>query len=240
MSEERIGVLRSNMIRDSMTEHPIEAAILLYSRDLLYYAGISVPSILLVTPQTARLYVRRALDFAREDATVTDIVPDGNLRMVAQQLKTEGLHRSSIGLELDVIPAELFFKIRDELPDGQFVNISPVILSQRMIKDARELELVRVSASMIDKAQKRAREIIREGMNEIEMAAEVEAELRRNRHEGILVNRRFDAYTMYGMIGSGRPLARFTGFANVASGVGLSRAMRISASGARGFRSSAI
>jgi len=129
-----------------------------------------------------------------------------------------------------VIPAELFFKIRDELPDAEFVNVSPLILSQRMIKDSRELELVRISASMIDKAQKRAREIIREGMNEIDMAAEVEAELRRNRHEGILVNRRFDAYTMYGMIGSGKPLARFTGFANVASGVGLSRAMRISAS----------
>jgi len=218
------------MVRHSVVEQAIDAAIFLYSRDLLYYAGVSVPSILLVTPHTARLYVRRALGIARQDSTVHDIVPEGSLQAVARQIRAEKLHRSRIGLELDVIPAELFFKIRDELPSAHFVNISPLVISQRMVKDAQELQFVRVSAAMIDKAQERARQIIREGMNEIEMAAEVEAELRRNRHEGILVNRRFDTYAMYGMIGSGRPLARFSGFANVATGIGLSRAMRISAS----------
>jgi Xaa-Pro aminopeptidase len=66
-------------------------------------------------------------------------------------------------------------------------------------------------------------------MPEIDMAAEIEAELRRNKHEVVLINRRFDAHTFYGMIGSGETLSRFAGFANVASGIGLSRAMRISA-----------
>jgi len=212
-----------------MAEERIEAALLLYSRDLLYYAGVSLPSILLITPRTARLYVRRAFGFAQQDSTVRDMVQDGSLRTVAEQVRSEKLGWSTIGLELDVIPAELFLKIREALPDATFVNVSPLIIAQRMVKDADELKLVRVSASMIDKAQRRALEVIHEGMNEIEMAAEVEAELRRNKHEGILVNRRFDAYTMYGMIGSGEHLTRFAGFANVASGVGLSRAMRISA-----------
>jgi Xaa-Pro aminopeptidase len=99
-----------------------------------------------------------------------------------------------------------------------------------MVKDTEELELVRASASIADKGQKRALDVIREGISEVEMAAEVEAELRRNKHEGILVNRRFDTYAMYGMIGSGDSLTRFAGFANVATGVGLSRSMRISAS----------
>lgn len=225
MSEKRIAALRAGL-----EERSIDAVILLYSRDILYYAGVSVPSILLVTPQTARLYVRRGFELARQDSTLQDIVPDGSLGSVAKQLREEKLDRSRIGLELDVIPAELFFKIQEALPESRFVSVTPIVISQRMVKDADELELVRVSASMIDKAQRRALEVIREGMNEIEMAAEVEAELRRNRHEGILVNRRFDAYTMYGMIGSGENLTRFAGFANVASGIGLSRAMRISAS----------
>jgi Xaa-Pro aminopeptidase len=102
-----------------------------------------------------------------------------------------------------------------------------------MVKDAEELKLVRISAAMADKAQRRALEVIREGITEIEMAAEVEAELRRNQHEGILVNRRFDTYAMYGMMGSGENLSRFAGFANVATGVGLNRSMRISASNRR-------
>ncbi|MBI5116557.1 aminopeptidase P family protein [Candidatus Poribacteria bacterium] len=225
MSEQRINVFRAEMARNS-----IQAAILLYSRDIYYYAGVSVPSILLITHQTARLYVRRAIGFARQDATVSDVVADGSLRSVAEQVRSEELDRLTIGLELDVIPAELFFKIRDALPHAAFVNVSSLIISQRMIKDERELEFVRVSASMIEKGQRRALEVIRDGMDEIEMAAAIEAELRRNKHEGILVNRRFDAYTMYGMIGSGENLTRFAGFANVATGIGLSPAMRISAS----------
>jgi Xaa-Pro dipeptidase len=225
MSDKRIIVLRS-----LMEERSIEATILFYSRDILYYAGVSIPSILLITPQTARLYVRRGLAYAMQDSTIEDIVPDGDLVMVAEQLRVEKLGRSRIGLELDVVPAELFSKIQDKFPEAEFVKVSPLILSQRMVKDEEELELVRVSASMLDKGQSRALETIRGGMTEIEMAAEVEAELRRNKHEGILVNRRFDAYAMYGMIGSGESLTRFAGFANVASGVGLSRAMRISAS----------
>lgn len=225
MSEKRIADLRARM-----EQHSIVAAILLYSRDILYYAGVSIPSILLVTPRTARLYVRRAYGLAQQDSTIGDTVPDGGLGMVVEQLRAEKLHRSQIGLELDVVPAQLFSNIQKALPDASFADISPLIISQRMIKDEDELELVRVSASILDKGQRRALEVIRAGISEVEMAAEVEAELRRNRHEGILVNRRFDAYTMYGMIGSGDSLTRFAGFANVASGVGLSRAMRISAS----------
>ncbi|GAB4347210.1 MAG: Xaa-Pro peptidase family protein [Candidatus Abyssubacteria bacterium] len=224
MSDKRIRDLRV-----AMAARSLEAAVLLYSRDILYYAGVSVPSILLVTPRTARLYVRRAYEFALEDSTISDVAPDGTLKAVTNQLRSEALHRASIGLELDVIPADLFLKIREELPDAAFENVSPLILSQRMVKDDEELALVRISASMTDKAQQRALDAIREGISEVEMAAEIEAELRRNKHEGILVNRRFDAYTMYGMIGSGDSLTRFAGFAKVASGVGLSRAMRISA-----------
>ncbi len=225
MSEKRITGLRARM-----EQHSISAALLLYSRDILYYAGVSIPSILLVTPRTARLYVRRAFGLAQQDSTIDDIVPNGDLGMVVEQLHAEKLHRSRIGIELDVVPVQLFSKIQAALPDASFADVSPLIISQRMVKDEDELELVRVSASMLDKGQRRALEVIREGISEVEMAAEIEAELRRNKHEGILVNRRFDAYTMYGMIGSGDSLTRFAGFANVASGIGLSRAMRISAS----------
>jgi len=225
MSEKRI-----NLLRATMADQSIDAAILLFSRDIYYYSGASAPSVLLVTPKTARLHVRRALDFARQDATIDDIVPDGSLRTVAERLKSEKLDSSKIGLEMDVIPADLFLKIQEGLPDATFVNVTPLIIAQRMVKDTDELEFVRVSASMIDKAQRRALDVIREGVTEVEMAAEVEAELRRNRHEGILVNRRFDTYAMYGMMGSGENLTRYSGFANVATGVGLSPAMRMSAS----------
>ncbi len=225
MSEKRINTLRTKM-----ADRSIGAALLMYSRDVLYYAGVSMPCLLLVMPQTARLYARRAFEFVRQDATIADVVSGGSLPVVAEQVKSDKLDHAKIGIELDVVPADLFLKIRDVLPDAEFVNITPLIISQRMVKESEELEFVLASAAMADKGQRRAPAVIREGISEIEMAAEVEAELRRNKHEGILVNRRFDTYAMYGMIGSGDGLTRFAGFANVATGVGLNRSMRISAS----------
>ena len=75
MSKKRIAALRTGM-----AERSVDAAVLLWSRDILYYAGVSVPSILLVTPQTARLFVRRAFDFAKQDSTLDDVIPGGDIR----------------------------------------------------------------------------------------------------------------------------------------------------------------
>lgn len=225
MPNKRIATLRAGM-----NKHFFDAAILLYSRDTLYYAGVSVPCILLITPETARLYVRRAFEFAVQDATIEDLTPNGSFDAVCEQIRAERLERSRIGLELDVIPVELFQRVHAALPHANFESISPLVLSQRMVKDEEELSFVRRSAWMADQGHLRAPDAIREGVSEIEMAADIEAELRRSKHEGILINRRFDAYTMYGMIGSGENLTRYAGFANIASGIGLSRAMRVSAS----------
>jgi Xaa-Pro aminopeptidase len=115
-------------------------------------------------------------------------------------------------------------------PSFRLVNVSPSILKQRMIKDSEELDLMRKSARIADSGHRKALEVLREGMTELELASEVEATLRRNGHEGPLPMRRFDARALYGFISSGENLTKFPGFVNVAQGIGPSKAYRISAS----------
>lgn len=59
MSLNRIKELQERMAGAGM-----EAAIILYSRDLFYYAGTAQPCVLLVTPEEFHLFIRRGYDFA--------------------------------------------------------------------------------------------------------------------------------------------------------------------------------
>jgi len=221
---------RISQFQKGFLQRGADLCLLLYSRDILYYVGTTAPSILLITPEEAILFVRRGFEFAKEEATIEKVIKDGSLEGVQSHLKKVGPTKGIMGIELDVIPANLYLKLKELFPSFQLMNISPSILEQRMVKDSEELECMRHSAAIADSGHRRALEILKEGMTELELAAEVEAALRKNGHEGPLPMRRFDARVLYGFISSGENLTKFPGFVNVAQGIGVSKAYRISAS----------
>ncbi|MCF6179012.1 MAG: aminopeptidase P family N-terminal domain-containing protein, partial [Geopsychrobacter sp.] len=67
----------------------IDAAILVLSRDIFYYTGTAQPSILVVTPDSFFLIVRRALDFVERETwlPVDKLIPGGSFREAAESLK---------------------------------------------------------------------------------------------------------------------------------------------------------
>ncbi len=213
-----------------MEENNIDAAILIYSRDVLYYAGTARPCNLLITKDDSVLFVRRAYEFVEKETRIKNLVKGESFKLIKEKLDENGIKKGVMGLELDIIPAKFYLSIKKIFPNFEFVDISPFILEQRLIKDDKEIEYAKKSAEITDKGQSRAREVIREGMTEIELAAEVEAGMRRNKHEGIIFNRRFDANLHYGLISSGKNLDKMTGYANVVTGVGLSKSFPQSAS----------
>lgn len=215
---------RIKQLQGKMIEREIDAAILMYSRDILYYANTARPCNLLITQNDATLFVRRAYEFVQKETCIENLRKGGNFAQIKQQLENLGIKKGTIGLELDVIPAKFYLNLKKALPDFNFIDISPLILEQRMIKDEKEIKYLKKSCEQVEKAQARAREVIREGMTELELAAEVEAELRRNGHEGHIYYRRFDAFLHYGTLSSGKNLYKITGFAFVVTGVGLSPA----------------
>ncbi|MEM2924598.1 MAG: Xaa-Pro peptidase family protein [Methanocellales archaeon] len=217
---------RIKQLQCKMVEKEIDAAILLYSRDILYYANTARPCNLLITQDNATLFVRRAYEFVEKETWISkeNLVKGGNFAQIKQELENAGIKKGTIGLELDVIPTKFYLNLKKTLADFNFVDISPLILEQRMIKDEREIKYLRKSCEQVEKAQAKAREVIRKGMTELELATEVEAELRRNGHEGHIYYRRFDAFLHYGTLSSGNNLYKITGFAFVVTGVGLSHA----------------
>ena len=112
-----------------------------------------------------------------------------------------GLRR--VGLEFDVLPVEQYARVGRLFPTMQLVDVSRAVREVRMVKSAYEVACIRKAAVVQDRMAKKLREVLRSGMTELELAAEVEAEARRHGHQGLIRTRRFNLDCFYGHLLSG-------------------------------------
>jgi len=219
--------MRLKNFQERLLELEIKAAVLILSRDIFYYTGTAQPCILVVTQKDYFLIVRRALDFVLNETWIDTgkIIRNGSFKEVLLRLKESGINKGQLGLELDIIPAELFLKLMSIFSDFKPVNISEEIMVQRMKKDQEEIDLIRTACNIMKAGHQRVLEVLSEGMTELELAAEVEYAHRKAGHEGVLSMRNFDFYISRGPISSGENLFKVSGFSNTITGIGLSPAV---------------
>lgn len=221
--KERIKVLQKKL-----AEGGIDAALLVYSRDVLYYTGTAQPSCLLVTPGDYTLYIRSGLDFALQDVFIgrEKIHEERRLeKILAGALSRLAGKPGKIGSELDILTAEQFEALRKACPGVDFVNISPVTLEQRKVKEPGEIERLRRACDAVHAGHEAILSSLREGVTELELAAAVENAHRLAGHEGIFFIRLPDFFMSRGPIGSGPNLSRISGVVYTITGVGLSPAV---------------
>ncbi len=200
----------------------LDAAVMVHPRDILYYAGTARPATLVVGPQEAVLLVRRGLDLARQEATLARVEPGGGWDAVAAVLAAQGLTRGTLGADLDVMPAQLYRRMRDALPGWEVEDISPLVLAQRMVKGPAEIQATERAAAVADAGQAALPPILRPGLSELALAAEVEAALRRAGHEGYQPLRYPGARGGGVLLMSGENLTVRGGHGLVVTGAGLS------------------
>jgi Xaa-Pro dipeptidase len=88
------------------------------------------------------------------------------------------------------------------------------------VKSPWELDRIREAAAMVAGVDECVAGVLREGMTEIELAAEVEAWLRRQGHQGVIRMRAFNGEVHYGTISSGAAAAEPGGTDTPLVGVG--------------------
>ncbi|RLB89626.1 MAG: hypothetical protein DRH26_11190 [Deltaproteobacteria bacterium] len=218
---------RVKYLQQLLEKTKIDAAFITLSRDLFYYTGTAQPCIFIVTSDDHRLLVRRAHDFVYNETFIdkTKIRPKGSSRDAIDTLLEMGVPKGKIGMELDVIPATLFLKMKEIYGDYDLVDISKYILNQRMTKDETEIKAIQQACHIMDMGHQRVMETLHPGMTELELAAEIEYAHRKAGHEGILSMRQFDFYISRGPLSAGKNLFRVSGFANTITGIGQSAAV---------------
>ena len=101
----------------------------------------------------------------RNESPLKNIVSLESPKEIPAILSTFGYVRfNKIGLELDVLPVNLYKRYQKIFHNSQFLDISPVIKDIRAIKSPYEIELLRDALSVIDQAHRAVPALLREGM----------------------------------------------------------------------------
>ncbi|MDD5204393.1 MAG: aminopeptidase P family N-terminal domain-containing protein [Desulfobacterales bacterium] len=181
--QDRLARLRKVMKRSG-----IEAFLVTRKMDYFYLSGTAQDSLLYVpTEGNPLLMVRRELERARVESPLADVVPIRSSSILPELIQeNSGNLPSVLGLEMDLLPARDYLRYVDLFPGARFVDGSPIIKEIRKIKSPFEISLIRKAGEIGREVYSRGKEILKEGMSEIEFAGLLEAEARRLGHEGLL------------------------------------------------------
>lgn len=200
----------------------LDGALLVQSVDLYYLTGTTQSSHLVV-PASGEpvLLVRKTLERARIESSLDRIEPLRSLRDLPEAIFAAGIAGGRLGLELDVLPATRYLDYARRLEGFELADCSGALRRLRSVKSAWELDRIREAGQMLAGLGDCMAEVLREGMTEVELAAEVERWLRRRGHQGVLRMRAFNGEVHYGTITAGPSAAEPGGTDTPLVGVGM-------------------
>lgn len=145
-----------------------------YSDFLFTYFGRSYA--LVVTPEdtvTVTANIDAGMPWRRsygENIVYTDWRRDNFYFGVSQALTERGISPRRIGIEDDTVPLSIRNRFQETFADALLVDVSQVVMRQRMIKSAEEIEVIKHGTRIGDLGGEAIRAAIREGVKEYEVA----------------------------------------------------------------------
>jgi Xaa-Pro dipeptidase len=211
-----------------LAEQEVDLAIIRQNADLYYFTGTVQDAHLLIPASGHPLFlVRRDVERAEAQSPIRPIVPLGSMKELAPAIEQAcgGRSPQRLGMELDVLPTNSFFFYDEKLfPKQQIVDVSALIRQVRMIKSPWELEMMRGAAAISSAVASAVPCLLREGITELELSAELETVARKAGHLGLIRLRGFNMDMYFGHVLSG-PDAALSSYADAPTGgLGLSPA----------------
>ncbi len=189
----------------SLQKKDIGAALIVQKTDLFYFSGTSQQGWLYVPAEgVPLLIVFKEYERAVVESELHDIVSLVSPKKIPKMLQDRGyVLPKTLGMELDVLPANLYFQYAKIFAESEIVDVSIDIRLIRAVKSEYELEIIRKACILSDKVAARVPEFLRAGKTEVEIAGEIEAYARSLGHQGIVRMRLFGSELFYGHLMSG-------------------------------------
>jgi Xaa-Pro dipeptidase len=182
-----------------------DAVLILQQADKFYFSGTVQDGVIYIPSEGIPIFmVRKSLDRALEESKLDKIVPFRSYKQIPEILKDhKEKNPKRMGFELDVMPVGIFIKLQSVFPESEILDASKHIRNIRMVKSDYELIQMKKAGEILTRAMEAVPNLLREGMTEIELAAETEIILRKNGHQGIIRMRKWNQECFYGLILSG-------------------------------------
>ncbi|MFJ7726465.1 M24 family metallopeptidase [Neobacillus sp. NPDC097160] len=227
---DEIFQIRIKNLQKNLKLNNISAALIMYSRDLFYYSGTAQPSNLFI-PESGEpiLFTRRAHEMTKEATWMAQTFQATSMKdmlSILSDLNVLPQKGSHIGVQKDVLPTNIGFSLQKNLRDYTIVNVSKLIMQQRLVKDFTEIESIRKSIELWKEGHKAILRTLETGMTEYELAANMEYAVRKNGGDGVVWFRRWDGCLPGGGIVTSGPNAwEVSGHAMTVTGIGMSESL---------------
>lgn len=183
----------------------IAAALIVQKTDLFYFSATSQQGYLYIPDQgDPLLMVFKDFDRARQESPLASAISLSSPRKIPEIIAEYGFSQpTSLGLELDVVPANLYFQYQKIFEKAEMVDVSTDIRLIRAIKSDYEIGCIEKAARGSDQVSGKVTELLQPGKTELELAGELESYARSLGHQGIVRMRLWGAEMFYGHLLSG-------------------------------------
>ncbi|QWV92130.1 Xaa-Pro peptidase family protein [Geomonas oryzisoli] len=200
-SEQRIARLQ-----ERLKQSEVDGALFIYPIDIYYFSGTRQNSALFIPAEgKPRLVVRKSYFRAQGESVIDDTRPFPSSKefpsLFPPQVKR-------IGFTFDVAPVQQYQYYAKLLPGVEFVDISSLNRELRSVKSGLELERMRESGARLCDVFREIPGFLKEGMRELDLAAEFEYRLRKAGGEGYVRMRAYNQELFQGLAvssGAGNP-----------------------------------
>ncbi len=216
--------IRITKLQKIVAEKKMDGVLIVQKTDLFYFSGTAQQGWLYI-PSGGQplLMVFKEYDRACAESPLTEIVSILSNKKIPGCLAEYGYrHPSLLGMELDVLPANLYFQFNSIFKDTRIEDISTEIRLVRAVKSAYEIGKMKLAAGFSDRVAERVPELLVAGKTEVRLAGEIEAYARSLGHQGIVRMRMWGSELFYGHLMSGPAAAVPSYLASPTGGKGVS------------------
>ncbi|WP_185244804.1 M24 family metallopeptidase [Citrifermentans bremense] len=208
----------------------IDGALFIYPIDVYYFTGTRQNSTLWVPAEgKPRLMVRKSVSRAVNESCIEETVPFPSSKEFPGLFPPE---LQKIGFTFDVAPVQQYNYYAKLLPGREFVDVSAINREIRSVKSEWELGQMRESGDRICQVFREVPGFLKEGMREVDLAAEFECRLRKAGSEGYVRMRAFNQELFQGLAVSSATACEPGFFDGAVTGQGMSSASPHGASAA--------
>ncbi len=166
--------MRIKALREAMIRKGVDAALIITDENIRYYSGYSGSSSeLLIAPGEKYLFT----DFryaeqaeAETDFAVVETKAPARHAVIFEHAKKSG---KRLGVDLSDVSYSAYKAFLQHIDETNIVDISDVIEAQRVVKDEEELSLIAKGARHNDELFSHLCKLIRPGMTEMDIKAEI-------------------------------------------------------------------
>ncbi len=192
-------------LQQELSTNGLDGALILQNSDLFYFSGtIQQANLYIPAEGKAILAARKSFRRAEAESALEKVVPLESPKQLPDIIRENGLPLPKrLGLELDVLPVNLFRQYERIFGGTELVDVSPAVRMIRSVKSAYEVEIIRQAAAKADQVAAHAAKVLKPGMTELEAAGLVEAHARKLGHQGIIRMRLWGNELFYGHLLAG-------------------------------------